>query len=425
MTVGSLLNHNSHLVRPRKQFPVHFLVKPVAASLAELETPLKPDGSPASVATPHTKKTKSPEKSEISNVKSVVEKAVPLPVHYQRLVDDLRILDEALSIFRIKNQVPFFSLLRHNIERVSGRRFSLDHFRQLMTATGGVLFKIEWQEMRDIDGKSGGWDWAIRAIDHEKDGIEIFKRLSSAQSASRKKLVLSSLESKLAEYLKKESSASPDNAYPIKPMDLPNKPVEEAPATPGRARVLSRCDSVASNGSAVKTPKSSTRRQLSVSASPIMPNCLPQFLSTPVKTTQEPKTPMSAKEKLEAIRNRVKAKEIVDAAEAVEYDQEMIAKQKSDEFDLCIKLLVKLNHKFPRGINTAKLSTLKKEYASMFMGGDVEKWTLKLCALVPNHFQMEEIGPETVLRFKTDVKFSVIKKEIENLKAEYEIKTRE
>ena len=131
---------------------------------------------------------------------------------------------------------------------------------------------------------------------------------------------------------------------------------------------------------------------------------------------------MSTKEKLDAIRNRVKAKEAVDVEEAEKYDLEMHRKEKLDEFDLCVKLLIKLNRKFPRGIRTAKLSTLQREFASLFVNpADVDKWTRKICAFVPHHFEMDRIGTEEVLRFKgVDTKFSAIKKELEELKLAFE-----
>ena len=388
--------------------------------------------------TPLSKKQKSPEKKkalETENVKPKEKKAVEpenveqanlnLPKHYQRLVDDLRILDETLSIFRVKNQIPFFSLIKDNIERVSGRRFSLDNFRQLMTATSGELFRVEWQEMTDVEGKALKLDLTVRAIDN---GVEVFKRMSSDQSKHRSDLLISFLSKKLSEYLAESSGRDPEDAYPIKPFDIPAKPTQTGDQTPshGRARVLARCDSVASNGSIVHTPKSSLRRQLSVSASPIIPNTLPQFI-TPVKlpppsSTSSPRSssvpPMSAKEKLEAIRNRIRAKEAEDVAEAKQYDKEMELRQKLDEFDLCIRLLVKLNHKFPRGITTAKVSTIQKDFGSMFVHpGDTEKWCTKLCSLVPHHFELERIGSETVMKFKSgQVKFSAIKLEIEEMK---------
>ena len=180
--------------------------------------------------------------------------------------------------------------------------------------------------------------------------------------------------------------------------------------------MLTKCDSVASDGSIVRTPKSSLRRQLSVSASPVVPNALPQFISTPVKLQPSScSTPMSAKEKLEAIRNRVKAREEEDVIEAKSYDEAMSRKEKVDEFDMAIKLLVKLNHKFPKGIDSAKLTTLTKDYGSMFSDpNDVEKHALRICQLVPENFEMVSIGNERVLRLKTkNIKFSLIKKEIE------------
>ena len=384
--------------------------------------------SPAS-KTPENKKVRTPEKDKSARSPlEEVKQDLKLPNHYKRLVDDLRILDETLSIFRTKNQIPYFSLLRENIERVSGRRFTLDHFRQLMTATKGALFKAEWQQVKDLQGKVTKYDITVRAIDHEKEGVEIFKRLTSDQMKARKELIVKFLHEKLDEYLATAGSAGRiDNAYPIKPSELPERPHLDhsggnpsTPATSGRARVLSKCDSVASDGSAVKTPKSSLRRQLSISASPVMPTVLPQFV-TPVKLT-----PMSAKDKLEAIRNRVKAKEETDVAEAKKYDAEMEKRAKIDEYDLSIKLLIKLNHKFPRGIDSAKMSTLKSDYGSLFVGPDeVEKWTRKICDLVPNRFEILTSGEDSVLRLKTtDVKFSVIKKEIEDLKSAF-ISTRE
>lgn len=183
-----------------------------------METPLKAD-SPASVGTPYTKKSKTPEKLTPEKEKAAVE----LPVHYKRFVDDLRILDEALSIFRVKNQIPFFSYLRDNIERVSGRRFTIDHFRQLMMATGGDLFKVEWQEMKDVEGKPLKLDLTVRAIDHEKDGVEIFKRMTTDQAAARKSTVENYLTSRLEDYMSKNPDNTPENAYPIKPFDLPTK----------------------------------------------------------------------------------------------------------------------------------------------------------------------------------------------------------
>ena len=395
-----------------------------------METPLQAD-SPASVGTPYTKKSKTPEKATLEKEKAAVE----LPVHYKRFVDDLRILDEALSIFRVKNQIPFFSNLRDNIERVSGRRFTIDHFRQLMMATDGELFKVEWKEIKDVEGKPLKLDLSVRALDHEKDGVEIYKRMTTEQAAARKSKVENYLTSRLRDYMSKNPDNTPENAYPIKPFDLPAKPDvggsdPAVPAsTPGRNRVLSKCDSVASDGSVVKTPKSSLRRQLSVSASPVVPNSLPQFV-TPVKlkplgsdesSVEVTKTPMSAKERLEAIRNRVKEREENDIKEAKAYDDEMAKKEKINEYDLAVQLLIKLNHKFPRGITTAKLSTLKTDLGTLFANSnDIEKWARKICQLVPERFEIETIGEEQVLKLKTtDVKFSVIKKEIEDLKNKY------
>lgn len=369
---------------------------------------------------------------------------VELPLHYKRLIDDQRLLDETLAILRVQNQIPFFTVLRSNIERVSGRRFTLDHFRQLMTASEGALFKAEWQQMKDNQGKSTKYDLTIRAIDHEKDGAEIFKRLSVDQSKSRTGKISEFLSKKLSEYIEKcigKDSCKLENAYPIKPFELPEKPRDDSeavlgsdgtPSTPvsGRNRVLSKCDSVASDGSTVKTPKSSLRRQLSVSASPVVPNVLPQFVtaSTPVKEAPSAAaTPMSAKDRLQAIRDRVKAKEEKDVDDAKQYDLEMEKRAKLDEYDFAIKLLIKLNHKFPRGIDSAKVSTLKKDYGSLFVhAGDVEKWTKKICELVPHRFEISQHEEDSVLRYKTtDIKFSVIKKEIEDLKSDFATSVRE
>ena len=416
-----------------------FSAKTILASLAALDTPAKcgePNPvSPVSSKTPISKKQKSPEKKKVVETENIEPSNLTLPKHYQRLVDDLRILEETLSIFRVKNQIPFFSLIKDNIERVSGRRFSLDHFRQLMTATSGQLFRVEWQEMQDVEGKALKMDLTVRAIDN---GSEVFKRISSDQSKQRADLLTSFLSKKLSDYLSESPDRDPENAFPIKPYDIPAKPTQSSTNTSGdqtplhgRARILARCDSVASNGSVVQTPKSSLRRQLSVSASPIIPNTLPQFI-TPVKlpsrdgpssTSPRAKSvpPMSAKEKLEAIRNRVRAKEAEDVAEAKQYDKEMELRERMDEFDLCVRLLVKLNHKFPRGITTAKLSTIQKDYGSMFVhAGDTEKWCKKLCSFVPQYFELEKIGSETVMKYKTpEVKFSAIKLEIENMKKKF------
>ena len=405
------------------------VAKAVLASIAALQTPVR-DDSPSSM-TPETKKVRSPEKVKTPKSSTESKKnSVELPVHYKRLVDDLRILDETLSLFRLKNQTPYFALLKENIERASGRRFTIDHFRQLMTATEGVLFKPEWQQVKDAQDKVFKYDISVRAVDHEREGVEIFKRLNSDQTRARKNIIIRFLEAKLSEYFEKAgASGRIENAYPVKPYELPAKPhldsgeeIGENPSTPfsGRSRVLSKCDSVASDGSAVKTPKSSLRRQLSVSASPVMPNVFPQFVSssTPIKHAQ---TPMSAKEKLQAIRDRVKVKEEKDVAEAKEYDAEMEKRSKLDEFDLAIKLLIKLHHKFPRGIDSAKLSTLIQDYGSLFVNADdVEKWTKKICDLVPHRFEMIASAEDTILRYKTtDVKFSTIKKEIEDQKLSF------
>ena len=162
-----------------------------------------------------------------------------------------------------------------------------------------------------------------------------------------------------------------------------------------------------------------------------MPNTLPQFV-TPVKLPERPEStspvkPMSAKERLEAIRNRVKAKEDKDVEEAKKYDKEMEQRAKVDEYDLCVKLLVKLNHKFPRGIDTAKISTLTKDYGTLFVNpDDVEKWSRRISDFLPDRFAVEKIGEELVLKLKTtDVKFSVMKKEIEDLKAAFVASVRE
>ena len=410
---------------------IHQIAKIVSASIAALETPIGFE-SPIAPQTPlSSKKTRTPEKKESvadaisSDNQAVFDKPTvhpreDLPVHYKRFIDDLRILDETLSIFRTKNQVPFFSRLRDNIERVSGRRFTVDHFRQLMTATDGVLFKADWQPVKDLEGKILKYELVVRAV---HAGAEIYRRLSSDQAICRSEVIVNFLNSRLAEYLEKNKENKPENAFPIKPFELVPKPsLEDSsgnttnPLGSGRTKLLTKCDSVASDGSVVKTPKSSLRRQLSVSASPIVPNALPQFISTPVKvSTPAVSPPKSAKEKLEAIRSRVKAREEEDVKEAKAYDEAMSRKEKVDEFDLSIKYLIKLNHKFPRGIDTAKLSTLKKDYGSMFSDSkDVEKYTIKICELAPDRFELISIGDEKVLRLKTkDVKFSLIKKEIE------------
>jgi len=406
-------------------------VKLVEASIASLETPFKHE-SPSSARTPQSaKKPKTPEKQPvkkavnsadepiaklISSSETSVSAREDMPVHYRRFIDDLRLLDETLSLFRVKNQVSYMSRVRENLERASGRRFTIDHFKQLMTATGGDMFKGEWMPLKDIDGKIIRYELVLKAVD---SGQEVYNRLSSDQARNRTERVIKYLNEKLKEFLDQNEANKPENAYPIKPFSLTEKPDLEpiGCATPGRTRLLTKCDSVASDGSVLKTPKSSLRRHLSVSASPILPNALPQFISTPVKlpSVSSPVAPMSAKEKLDAIRNRVKAREVVDVQEAKAYDEAMVRKEKKDEFELCIKLLIKLNRNFPRGIETAKLSTLKNDYGSMFSdSNDLEKYTMKICELVPGRFELANLNEQKVLRLKTkDVKFSVIKKEIE------------
>lgn len=348
--------------------------------------------------------------------------APALPAHYKRIINDLHILDETLSIFRAKNQIPFFPLIRDNIERVSGRRFTIDNFRQLMTASEGKLFQPEWVDEKDEEGRTTKQELAVRAL---HDSKEIYKRMTPEQAAERLKIVTEYLTHRLTEYLEEDPEHLAGDAYPVKPFDLEAKPVpQDGSATPGRNRILTQCDSVASNGSILRTPKSSVRRQLSVSASPIVPLTLPQLV-TPVKAKLQPASPpMSAKEKMDAIRNRVKARETKDIEEAEQYDKEMSEKERMDSFDMCMGLVVKLHHKFPTGITMAKVSTLKKEYGSVF--SDVEKWTRRICELVPENFEMETIGAEEVLKLKTPtVKFSEIKKAIERQKIQFKTSLRE
>jgi hypothetical protein len=398
------------------------------------------DVTPVATQTPISKKQKSPPKSTKSGRSKVDTVEVPLhispekkaqsvalPSHYQRIIDDFRILDETLSIFRVKNQIPYFPLLKDNIERVSGRRFTLDNFRQLITASSGQLYKVEYQDTEDEEGRTSKQELVVRAI---HDSKEIHKRMTSDQSDERHKLVSDYLQSRLAAYLAEDASHTVSDAYPVRPAELPEKATRTIEttggcSTPGRNRVLTQCDSVASNGSVIRTPKSSIRRQLSVSASPIIPNSLPQMV-TPVKlrgpTPPLTATPMSAKEKMAAVLNRVKAKEAKDVEEAVLYDKEMSQREITDGFDMCINLIVKMNRDFQNGkFTTAKLSTLKKEHGSIFAApGDIEKWTERLCEIIPDHFEVVEIGQEQVLRYKSPgVKFSVVRKSIEDKKLEY------
>lgn len=374
------------------------------------------------------KKQRSPEKhakSKTPDSKTLDPVQVPLPAHYKRIVNDLHILDETLSIFRAKNQVPFFPLIKDNIERVSGRRFTIDNFRQLMTASEGKLFMPEWVDQKDEEGRTVRQELAVRAI---HDSKEIFKRMTAEQANERHKLVTEYLTKRLSDYLAEDKENVPEDSFPVKPSDLPDKPSHQSGCvTPGRNRIMARCDSVASNGSVLHTPKSSVRRQLSVSASPIIPSSLP-LMVTPVKIKPDSNTPpMSAKDKMEAIRNRVKVRETKDIEEAQQYDKEMDEKAQIDAFDMCIALLIKLNHKFPRGITTARMSTLKKDYGSMFGDpGDIEKWARRISELVPENFEVGKIGEEQVLTLKTPgVKFSEIKKKLDIQKIQLQTKFRE
>ncbi|KAF4701053.1 hypothetical protein FOZ62_017260, partial [Perkinsus olseni] len=94
-------------------------------------------------------------------------------------------LDEVLSLFRTRSQVPYYLQLKAGVERASGKRFAKGRLLQVVFAADGLL-DLEWREKEcDIDSMGTSSLRRLVVIQKDSSGTVLAKRLDAKEALSR------------------------------------------------------------------------------------------------------------------------------------------------------------------------------------------------------------------------------------------------
>ncbi|KAF4677185.1 hypothetical protein FOZ60_000287 [Perkinsus olseni] len=263
-----------------------------------------------------------------------------LPSHYRTVLDQFRMLDEVLSLFRTRSQVPYYLQLKAGVERASGKRFAKGRLLQVVFAADGLL-DLEWREKEcDIDSMGTSSLRRLVVIQKDSSGTVLAKRLDAKEALSRAELVQRKLEDLIAEQERRCSDPKKfdsDEADPVPQAPLAPNPFETE--TPINSTPVLRGRGTPSPDATPQTPCSSLlsgvrarrREKLELSASPFVPVILPQ-LSEPMTPARTPsvrdnirsrsasKTPA---ERRQEMRERVRAREAKEKESAKIYEEDL------------------------------------------------------------------------------------------------------
>ncbi|EER03459.1 hypothetical protein Pmar_PMAR014678 [Perkinsus marinus ATCC 50983] len=310
-----------------------------------------------------------------------------LPSHYKTVLDQFRMLDEVLSLFRVRSQVPYYLQLKAGVERASGKRFAKGRLLQVVFAAGGLL-ELEWREKEcEVDSMGTSPLRRLVVIQRDATGAILTKRLDAKEALARADVVRAQLEKLLAE--QERSCSDPkkfltDEADPVPQAVLPSNPYEASP-TVNSTPVL-RGRGTPSPDVTPQTPcslmlsgvRARRRERLELSSSPFVPVILPQ-LSEPMTPARTPsvrnnirsrsasKTPA---ERRQEMRERVRAKEAKEKEDAQIYEEDLKWREQLSFFELLSSIVSELSRLFfMREHPSMKLQDVVKHFMSANGGG--------------------------------------------------------
>ncbi|KAF4658276.1 hypothetical protein FOZ61_005739 [Perkinsus olseni] len=350
-----------------------------------------------------------------------------LPSHYKTVLDQFRMLDEVLSLFRTRSQVPYYLQLKAGVERASGKRFAKGRLLQVVFAADG-LFDLEWREKEcDIDSMGTSSLRRLVVIQKDSSGTVLAKRLDAKEALSRAELVQRKLEDLIAEQERRCSDPKKfvsDEADPVPQAPLAPNPFEtEAPinSTPvlrGRGTPSPDATPQTPCSSLLSGVRARRREKLELSASPFVPVILPQ-LSEPMTPARTPsvrdnirsrsasKTPA---ERRQEMRERVRAKEAKEKESARIYEEDLKWREKLNFLELLSSIVSELSRLFfMRGHPSMRFQDVVKHFMSANGGGTRYK---PLGARVMEDYlrQTAELAPEwiKIAQSKIDSKTEVL-----------------
>ncbi|EER19679.1 DNA replication factor Cdt1, putative [Perkinsus marinus ATCC 50983] len=310
-----------------------------------------------------------------------------LPSHYKTVLDQFRMLDEVLSLFRVRSQVPYYLQLKAGVERASGKRFAKGRLLQVVFAAGGLL-DLEWRE-KECEVDSMGTSPLRRLVVVQKDasGVVLTKRLDAKEALARAEVVRTKLEELLADQERRCSDPKKfliDEAEPVPQASLPHNPFEAS--TPIESTPVLRGRGTPSPDATPQTPcsvllsgvRARRRERLELSSSPFVPVILPQ-LSEPMTPARTPsvrenirsrsasKTPA---ERRQEMRERVRAKEAKEKEDARIYEEDLKWREQLSFYELLSSIIAELSRLFfMRGHPSMKLQDVVKHFMSANGGG--------------------------------------------------------
>jgi DNA replication factor CDT1 like/DNA replication factor Cdt1 C-terminal domain len=307
-----------------------------------------------------------------------------LPAQYSLLLDQFALLEEVCGLFRIRGQVPLLKEVAPNVERVSGRRFNMARLQQIL-AIAPDLYRLEDQSIVQT-----GPDGALAG------------RLTSSDISARFKSLESSLLARVSLAREGKENFDIENDCPmITPLNLPLSQLSP-PRTP--------------------KPKTPLAGRLSLTASPVTPLQLP-LSSTPRTPRDKSLTP---REELAAMRERVKAKAVVQADQAVIDAKDAAAKIEVADQENMVAMVSTLAKKFyQKGHNSMRLDLLVKDLnkTSVRFGSaaDVEKLIRKISVIVPDWLSVaasEFSQGAEVVKVSQSVAFAAVQKRLKQTKTD-------
>ncbi|KAF4729438.1 hypothetical protein FOZ62_024896 [Perkinsus olseni] len=347
-----------------------------------------------------------------------------LPSHYRTVLDQFRMLDEVLSLFRTRSQVPYYLQLKAGVERASGKRFAKGRLLQVVFAADGLL-DLEWREKEcDIDSMGTSPLRRLVVIQKDPSGTVLAKRLDAKEALSRAELVQRKLEDLIAEQERRCSDPKKFDSDEADPAPLAPNPFETE--TPINSTPVLRGRGTPSPGATPQTPCSSLlsgvrarrREKLELSASPFVPVILPQ-LSEPMTPARTPsvrdnirsrsasKTPA---ERRQEMRERVRAREAKEKESAKIYEEDLKWREKLNFLGLLSSIVSELSRLFfMRGHPSMRFQDVVKHFMSANGGGTRYK---ALGARVMEDYlrQAAELAPEwiKIAQSKIDSKTEVL-----------------
>ncbi|KAF4758123.1 hypothetical protein FOZ63_029779, partial [Perkinsus olseni] len=330
-----------------------------------------------------------------------------LPGHYRTVLDQFRMLDEVLSLFRTRSQVPYYLQLKAGVERASGKRFAKGRLLQVVFAADGLL-DLEWREKEcDIDSMGTSSLRRLVVIQKDPSGTVLAKRLDAKEALSRAELVQRKLEDLIAE---QERRCSDPKKFDSDEAD----PVPQA-----SYKWSSGCRSLYLKAIVPSSGVRARRREkLELSASPFVPVILPQ-LSEPMTPARTPsvrdnirsrsasKTPA---ERRQEMRERVRAREAKEKESAKIYEEDLKWREKLNFLELLSSIVSELSRLFfMRGHPSMRFQDVVKHFTSANGGGTRYK---PLGARVMEDYlrQTAELAPEwiKIAQSKIDTKTEVL-----------------